>query len=106
MSDRKLYQTSGDPPMRWRNCIRPMREKRGMTQQQLAEATGMKQGNIAATERHNREPSVGTLLRIAKALDCTVDDLIELEDGGPMERFISRCGNLRPYPLTEEEGDE
>ena len=55
---------------------------------------GLERSNLAAIETHSREPTVGTLLRLAVALECTVDDLIEVEDAGPQEMFVFDAANL------------
>lgn len=49
----------------------------GMTQQQLAEAIGSTQQMIAKWEMCKRDPRISSLLRLADALNCTVDDLIQ-----------------------------
>lgn len=81
---RKLYQ-SGKPPLYWRHRIAALREKRGKTQQQLADAAGMNRPNLAVIETYGREPSVGTLLRIAKVLNVSLDDLVEVVEEGSDE---------------------
>lgn len=45
------------------------RQKRKMTQAQLAEKTGMKQAAIARLESGKANPSYKTLTKVAKALD-------------------------------------
>lgn len=50
----------------------------GMTQQQLAEAIGSTQQTIAKWELGKRDPRISSLLRLADALNCTVDDLIKM----------------------------
>ena len=44
------------------------RMSQGMTQQQLAEKTGIKQGDISKLERGNGNPSLRTLQRLADGL--------------------------------------
>lgn len=46
-----------------------LREKRGMTQQELAAAAGMKQPAIARYEKAGRTPTLATLWRLATALN-------------------------------------
>ena len=94
MSQRPLYQ-SGDPPLFWRTCIRPVRESQAMSQSELARRTGIPQPNLIAVENRAREPSVGVLLRIARVLHCTVDDLLEVESVGERDRFSAFCGDHR-----------
>lgn len=51
--------------------IRHMRELRGMSQQQLADAIGIKQASVAQLEGgRSKSPSASNLLKIAHALDA------------------------------------
>ena len=57
--------------------LQKMRERRKMTQEELSKASGIKQQTISAIESgKNKYPRVDTLYALAKALKCTVDDLI------------------------------
>ena len=49
-----------------------LRERRGMTQAELAAATGLDQGDISRIERGAANPTERTLLRIAYALDAEI----------------------------------
>lgn len=49
---------------------------RGMTQQQLAEAIGCKQKDVARWETGSVTPRVDKMIRIAAALECGLDDLV------------------------------
>lgn len=54
------------------------RNKRQMNQRQLSEASGVPQPMISDIETGSvLNPTVKTLYRLAKALRCLVDDLIE-----------------------------
>jgi len=54
------------------------RERRHMTQIELAEKSGVTQQAISKIETRQREnPGVLTMQKLANALRCTVDDLIE-----------------------------
>lgn len=58
--------------------LQKMRERRKMTQEDLSLASGIKQQTISAIESgKNKHPRIDTLFALAKALRCTVDDLIE-----------------------------
>lgn len=46
------------------------RERRGMTQAMLSEATGVSQADISRIESGKANPSVKTLKRLAKGLGC------------------------------------
>ena len=48
----------------------------GMTQGQLAEATGHRQKDISRWERGVVRPGVDNLVKIARATGCTLQDLI------------------------------
>jgi ribosome-binding protein aMBF1 (putative translation factor) len=48
--------------------ITELRERRGLTQQQLAEHTGIDQGDISRIERGSANPTERTLNRIADVL--------------------------------------
>jgi transcriptional regulator with XRE-family HTH domain len=47
-----------------------LREKRGLTQIQLAERSGIDQGDISRIERGSAMPNEKTLIRIADALSA------------------------------------
>ena len=56
--------------------IRELREARKMSQTELAQKSGVSRGTISALENNIvRETTTKTLLKIAKALDSTVDQL-------------------------------
>ena len=61
--------------VRWRigRRIVSLRNKKGITQQQLAEATGLKQPNIVRIEQGLYSTTLDVLERIARALDSTVE---------------------------------
>ena len=58
--------------------IRAMRKKKGMTQAELAEAAHISISFIGHIERGTRVLSVETLVGIACALRCSLDDLVDL----------------------------
>ena len=53
--------------------IAQLRKDRGITQQELAERTGMQQGNIARIEAGKYSARFDTLQTIAEAMGLTVD---------------------------------
>ena len=58
--------------------IRAIRERCGMTQEELAEMTNVTIGYISHLETGKRtNPSVAVLRKLATALNVTVDDLFE-----------------------------
>ena len=48
--------------------IKIEREKRGMSQQQLADKAGISRGYLARLETARQDPTVGTVEKIARAL--------------------------------------
>lgn len=63
--------------------IKKLRDKRGRTQAQLAEATGLSVIFIRKVEAGERNASFESLERLARALNATLSvDLIERRKGG------------------------
>ena len=56
--------------------LKVWREFRGMTQVQLAEQTGISQGQVALIEGGKREGKVSVLKDLANALNVDLDDLV------------------------------
>lgn len=56
--------------------IKDLRESQNMTQEELAEKSGVSRGTICALEKgEERTTTTKTLIRLAKALGSTVDQL-------------------------------
>ena len=61
--------------------LKKYREKAGLSQNQLAELSNLPQQTISAIESGARKnPGVETLLPLARAMGCLVDDLISDSD--------------------------
>jgi len=60
--------------------LRKLRVERGLTQSQLAERADTNTMFISKIERGVTTPTIGTLVRLAKALDCRVARLVEVLD--------------------------
>ena len=56
--------------------VRDYRKEKRMTQKELAEKSGVTQSNISRIENKDCRPSIKTAQALAKALDCTIDDLL------------------------------
>ena len=56
--------------------IRMLRMKSGLTQEQLAEASDLSVPYLSHIERGSKRASLETLVRVAEALDVTVDRLL------------------------------
>ena len=60
--------------------IRDLRLRRGLTVQQLAEATGLSKGFVSQVENGRTSPSLATLQDLAKSLETSVAFLVVEED--------------------------
>ena len=56
--------------------VRGIREKKGITQENLALEAGLNRAYIGYIERGERNPSTETLAKIAKALRTSLKDLL------------------------------
>ncbi len=63
--------------------IRDLRLRRGLTVQQLAEATGLSKGFISQVENARTSPSLATLQDLARALETSVAYLVVEEEKVP-----------------------
>ena len=60
------------------NNLKQIRKSRGLTQQQLSESADVSRKSINAVENGIYIPSTVLALKIAKTLECSVEDLFEL----------------------------
>lgn len=63
--------------------IRDLRLRRGLTVQQLAEATGLSKGFVSQVENGRTSPSLATLQDLARSLETSVAYLVVEEDQVP-----------------------
>jgi len=61
-------------------AVRNRRERRGLTQEALAELAGLERTYLTDLEAGRRNPSVKTLDRLARALGVKVHTLFELAE--------------------------
>jgi transcriptional regulator with XRE-family HTH domain len=59
--------------------IRKLREKRGLSQQDLADDCGIPRNQIGRIERAKINTGIKTLIRIANALDIELADLLSFQ---------------------------
>jgi transcriptional regulator with XRE-family HTH domain len=64
------------PEEQFARNLRQRREAAGLSQQQLANRTGLHPTEISRLERAVREPRLGTMLRLAKGLDIGIETLV------------------------------
>ena len=61
-------------------CLKEVREEKGMTQEELAEKSGVSRGTISAIENGtSRATTTKTLVALARALDTTVESIFFTE---------------------------
>ncbi|MBL8797202.1 MAG: helix-turn-helix transcriptional regulator [Planctomycetia bacterium] len=76
-------RTRTPPPFGQR--LAALRSQRYWTQDMLADQSGLSRGIIQALEQGVRaNPCLATVLRLAKALNVTLDELIHLDDLGAL----------------------
>ncbi len=59
--------------------IKEFRIKKGLSGSELARLVGVSRQSINNYESFLREPNIEILIRIAVALDCTVDDILDFQ---------------------------
>lgn len=79
-----------------------LRERRHMTQQELAKAADVSQSTIAHIENNKKDPSISTLKKIANALDVHIavlfsTDTVHVFD---MERLRKKYDNVEKLNPT------
>ena len=62
--------------MQFETKIREVRIAQGLTQKQLAQAVGVSRVFITQVENNQKQPSVLNLIKIAKALNVIMSDLL------------------------------
>nr|DAG67111.1 MAG TPA: helix-turn-helix XRE-family like protein [Caudoviricetes sp.] len=60
--------------------IKEMRQRKGLTQSDLAKAVGVKQPSVVSWENGSHLPSPRRTGALLKVLDCTFEELFEEED--------------------------
>ena len=62
------------------NNLQQIRKARGLTQQQLSESADVSRKSINAVENGVYIPSTVLALKIAKTLNCSVEEILELPE--------------------------
>ena len=89
--------------------MRALRKHRGLTQEQVAKALGIDRSSYTYYEIGKTEPSIESLLKIAKLFGVTVHDL--LEESPPDKSLLQEAGarseesvnDLTARTLTDQE---
>jgi molybdate-binding protein/DNA-binding XRE family transcriptional regulator len=80
----------GSPPL---SQLRRLREARGLTQNALAEAASISRQTLSAIEAGRTDPAVSIGVRLARVLDCRVEDLFAApEQPGRVQAVLAAGG--------------
>ena len=74
--------------------IKSAREKKGLTQEQLAEQVNLSPMHISVIERGNKLPRLETLIKIANVLDVSADTLLQDVVNYQIKLRTSEASNL------------
>lgn len=58
---------------------RKIRKQRGLNQCEVARRVGIEQGSLSDIENEKKNPSFDVLIRLALALDCSLDELVDVK---------------------------
>lgn len=72
------YDRSAPRPRGNDSPITRLRLAKGLTQSQLAEAVGCYAKDICRWERGEHRPSAESAIKLARALDCKIEDLFDI----------------------------
>ena len=59
------------------DIVRAKRKQLNMTGPELASKVGISQAMLSYIESGEKRPGIGTLVALARALECKVDDLVQ-----------------------------
>ena len=89
-------------PMDFSNRLSELRKIRGFTQQKLADEIQLHVNQIKRYEANAAQPTLETLVRLAKALHVTLDELVFSEDNrGPSDDFRMQFEALTQFDDQE-----
>lgn len=71
-----------DARQQFGDAVRAFRREAGLTQEQLADKTGLHVTYIAGIETGRRNPSLKTILSLAEGLGVSASELLRRSEGG------------------------
>src|SRR5690606_16107743 len=84
-----------------------LRKKKGLTQQQFADALAIKRASVGAYEEDRAEPKYELLKKIAQFYNLTMDELVnDVIDEKWKPEPKSNASNLRVLSITVDENDK
>lgn len=85
--------------------LKKIRKQRGLTMKELGNLTGVSESMIQMIEAGKRSPSFELLLKLGEALECSVDELLDIKRE-PMtyndETNVGDYSDNNPYTIREE----
>lgn len=72
--------------MRFNDVLRDLRDKAGLTQQQLANKAGVPLASLRSHEQGQRIPSWASVVRLARALGVSTDAFADCDEVAPPKR--------------------
>ena len=89
-------------PMDFSTRLAQIRKARGLTQQALADSIELHVNQIKRYETGTAQPTLETLVKLAKALHVTLDDLVFSDDSrGPGDDFRMQFEALNEFSAEE-----
>lgn len=83
--------------------IKSAREKKGLTQEQLAEQVNLSPMHISVIERGSKLPRLETLINIANVLDVSADTLLQDVVNNQIKLHTSEASNLMAQLSREDQ---
>jgi transcriptional regulator with XRE-family HTH domain len=80
--------------------VRALRQSRGLGLRELSRRVGITASMLSQIERGNANPSVGTLFRLAAALETTTDSFFDTGDGPAAPSPVVRGGDRAQIVLS------
>ena len=72
-----LSAAMGEIEEKFGAAVRELRERKGLTQEQLADLSGLHRTYVSGVERGLRNPSLVNVVKLARALGVRVGDLFD-----------------------------
>src|SRR6185369_17798229 len=79
--------------------IQRLRKAYNMSLGELSEQSGVAKSIISQIERNETNPTIGTVWRLSRALDTTIDEVLKVDDAPIFVEHQTRSG----IPLLESE---
>ncbi len=82
--------------------IREIRKAKGLTQRQVAAKSGLSNASIAFYELGNADPTLGSIIKVAKALECSIIELLDITDQECLMQVLKGFALVEGYPGREQ----